>query len=286
MFQASGDLTAWDCNCSRCGIVRNVHAIVPSASFTLLAGAELLSEYRFGTRVAVHCFCRVCGVTPFYTPRSNPDGVAVTVACLEPGTLRCLTVRPFDGKNWEAAFAATGIALCSRPLAGEVGKGASAQETAVYLPLGRSDIAAALRKRGTPVQEVPMLRELTMPADHPETIHYLRSRGYTVRVDHRPVAETTHIWLLGDAEQGAPSAAGSVASKGLGATVTPAAIDAAWQQPAVYLPMGRSILAKTLRGLGVPVKEVPMHPLVRVDSSQAEMAAFLRSLGYAVIKER
>ena len=55
----------------------------------------------------------ICGVQAFYVPRSNPDGVAVTVACVAPGSVRTLTVRAYDGTNWEAAHAASGIAAQS-----------------------------------------------------------------------------------------------------------------------------------------------------------------------------
>ena len=36
--------------------------------------------------VAKHTFCRVCGIHPFYTPRSHPDGVDVNVRCLDRST--------------------------------------------------------------------------------------------------------------------------------------------------------------------------------------------------------
>ncbi|EEC84541.1 hypothetical protein OsI_31280 [Oryza sativa Indica Group] len=67
----------------------NAHFVVPASKFTLAAGAgESLTTYTFGTHTAKHTFCRVCGITSFYTPRSNPDGVAVTAACVDPGTWR------------------------------------------------------------------------------------------------------------------------------------------------------------------------------------------------------
>jgi len=110
----SANLVAWDCNCSICAMKRNVHAIVPAAAFTLLTPPARLSEYRFGTCTARHLFCSTCGICAFYHPRSNPDGVAVTVACIAPGTVRAVEVRAFDGRNWEAACAATAIAAASR----------------------------------------------------------------------------------------------------------------------------------------------------------------------------
>ncbi|KAG8056707.1 hypothetical protein GUJ93_ZPchr0002g22955 [Zizania palustris] len=41
----------------------------------------------FGTHTAKHTFCKVCGITSFYRPRSNPDGISITVAYVDPGTL-------------------------------------------------------------------------------------------------------------------------------------------------------------------------------------------------------
>lgn len=43
--------------------------------------------------MAQHLFCRACGVVPFYRPRSNPDGWAVTVHCLEAGTVTGIEVK-------------------------------------------------------------------------------------------------------------------------------------------------------------------------------------------------
>lgn len=57
---------------------------------------------------------RVCGVQSFYVPRSNPDGVAVTIYCVEPGTLRSAEVRAYDGRDWEASHARSGIQALSK----------------------------------------------------------------------------------------------------------------------------------------------------------------------------
>ncbi len=92
---------ALDCNCSICLKKGFVHLIVPPTRFELLRGAEALSEYRFGTGVARHTFCRTCGVHPFYTPRSHPDHVDVNVRCLDGDAFDTFTVRPFDGRHWE-----------------------------------------------------------------------------------------------------------------------------------------------------------------------------------------
>jgi len=79
-----------------------LHLIVPASRFRLLSGAEALSNYTFNTGTAKHFFCEICGVRPFYVPRSNPDGYSVNVRCLETSTVRSVKVLPFDGRNWEA----------------------------------------------------------------------------------------------------------------------------------------------------------------------------------------
>ena len=46
----------------------------------------------------------MCGVQSFYTPRSNPDGRGIAVHCLDPGTVRDVTITKFDGQNWEQSM--------------------------------------------------------------------------------------------------------------------------------------------------------------------------------------
>ena len=89
------------CNCSICTKSGFLHLIVPASRFRLLAGAEDLTTYRFNTKVAKHTFCRVCGIKPFYVPRSNPDGFSVNVHCLETEAIERIEVADFDGQNWE-----------------------------------------------------------------------------------------------------------------------------------------------------------------------------------------
>lgn len=95
-----------ECNCSICTRKGYVHWIVPREAFTLLAGADALTTYRFGTGVAQHHFCRTCGCAPFYVPRSHPDGIDVNVRCLDDVDLATVRVQPFDGRNWEESVQA------------------------------------------------------------------------------------------------------------------------------------------------------------------------------------
>lgn len=93
---------ALECNCSICEKKGFLHLIVPRERFTLLTPEDALSTYRFGTGVARHTFCRTCGVHPFYTPRSHPDGVDVNVRCLDGDVRSRFLVTAFDGRHWEA----------------------------------------------------------------------------------------------------------------------------------------------------------------------------------------
>ena len=89
------------CNCSICTRSGYLHLVVPAARFRLLRGQDDLSTYTFGTGVAKHQFCRVCGIKSFYVPRSNPDGFSVNVNCLDPATIEKINTSAFDGRNWE-----------------------------------------------------------------------------------------------------------------------------------------------------------------------------------------
>ena len=103
--EAPARIEAHECNCSICSRSGYLHLIVPGTRFRLLSGHEVLQSYRFGTGVAEHRFCRVCGIKSFYVPRSNPDGISVNVRCLDDGSVEALTIEPFDGRNWEQGAA-------------------------------------------------------------------------------------------------------------------------------------------------------------------------------------
>ncbi|KAJ4706855.1 centromere protein V [Melia azedarach] len=113
--QAPKNIVVWDCNCSICSMRGSVHFIVPSKMFELLGDSkEFLTTYTFGTHTAKHTFCKVCGITSFYFPRSNPDGIAITFKCVDPGTLSHIEIKHYDGKNWEISYDQSGVASCSK----------------------------------------------------------------------------------------------------------------------------------------------------------------------------
>jgi hypothetical protein len=99
--EAPAELDVLECNCSICTKSGYLHLIVPKSHFSLLRGSDSVSSYAFNTGTAKHLFCKVCGIKSFYVPRSNPDGYSVNARCLDSNTIVKMTVRPFDGKNWE-----------------------------------------------------------------------------------------------------------------------------------------------------------------------------------------
>ena len=90
-----------DCDCSICSKVGFLHLIVPAERFSLVSGADALTQYSFNTGVARHLFCSTCGVKSFYIPRSHPNGVSVNARCIDAGSIVAMTIRPFDGRDWE-----------------------------------------------------------------------------------------------------------------------------------------------------------------------------------------
>ncbi len=111
-------LTVWICNCSICDMKKNYHFIVNCKNFHVDRGQDNITEYTFNTGVAKHKFCKTCGICSFYHPRSNPDGIAVTLSCLDnyqelirDGRVRYKT---FDGINWENFIDKSGIKVHSK----------------------------------------------------------------------------------------------------------------------------------------------------------------------------
>uniref|UniRef100_A0A8C7MKZ8 Centromere protein V n=1 Tax=Oncorhynchus kisutch TaxID=8019 RepID=A0A8C7MKZ8_ONCKI len=97
----SPDLLVFDCDCSICTKKQNHHFIVPENQFNLLQGLEIINTYTFNTHIGKHTFCSTCGVQSFFTPRSNPDGYGIAPHCLDPGTVRSVTVEKFCGQKYE-----------------------------------------------------------------------------------------------------------------------------------------------------------------------------------------
>ena len=98
------DIELIDCNCSMCRMTGYLHLIVSDGDFRILTGKTKLTKYVFNTKTAKHYFCSICGVKSFYVPRSHPDGFSVNARCLDSGTVKSMTVEPFDGLNREKQY--------------------------------------------------------------------------------------------------------------------------------------------------------------------------------------
>ena len=113
-------IKVWDCNCSDCSMRGNAHFIIPGDAFQLEGSDE---EYRaktilylWGTKTAQRRFCKRCGILPWYVPRSNPDGIAITFACVNfaEGNTPKVDKCHYDGINWEKSRAESGISKESK----------------------------------------------------------------------------------------------------------------------------------------------------------------------------
>ena len=105
-FRVTADLDGVTiCNCSICAKKGIWHLIVPPERFELLRGKDDLATYEFNTGTAKHTFCKVCGIHPFYVPRSDPDKIDVNARCLDGFDELSITPKRFDGRNWEDAMA-------------------------------------------------------------------------------------------------------------------------------------------------------------------------------------
>ncbi|WP_246510523.1 GFA family protein [Bradyrhizobium glycinis] len=102
--RAPRELSAIRCNCSICQMSGFLHLLVRGDKLGIECGEEFLSTYRFNKNIARHTFCRVCGVKPFYRPRSNPSGFSVNIRCLDRRTIEGIRINEFDGEYWEEAF--------------------------------------------------------------------------------------------------------------------------------------------------------------------------------------
>ena len=99
-FRITADVTdVYRCDCSLCRMKNALMTTVPEDDFTLLSGADVLSEYNWNTGVARHFFCSTCGIYPFHKKRAMPDHYGVNVNCLEGFDASALNVRQAEGKG-------------------------------------------------------------------------------------------------------------------------------------------------------------------------------------------
>lgn len=84
-----GFASARRCTCSICRMRGAVAVTSTPDAFRITKGEVEVATYRFNTKTAEHHFCSICGIYTHHRRRSNPEQLAVNVACLE-------GVSPFD----------------------------------------------------------------------------------------------------------------------------------------------------------------------------------------------
>ncbi|MEZ8775663.1 GFA family protein [Vibrio sp. 10N.247.310.17] len=104
---ATKKLTVTLCNCDICYKHGHQELMIPEERFVLHKGQANLKPYRFGDCIADHTFCVVCGVMPFYRPKSHPEGYfSVNARCLNLKQSEHIEYVDFDGQNWVASIKA------------------------------------------------------------------------------------------------------------------------------------------------------------------------------------
>jgi hypothetical protein len=85
--------------------MRSWNVVLKPEAFRLLAGADALGDYRFGTLQGHHHFCRTCGIRPF--SRGDPGarrrvrlGLSLLPRRRPAGRLATAPVRYADGRNY------------------------------------------------------------------------------------------------------------------------------------------------------------------------------------------
>ena len=65
------------CDCSICRRRGSTMIVCNRDDLVVSSGQEMLTEYRFNTKVAVHYFCSRCGIYTFHKMRKLPDKYAI-----------------------------------------------------------------------------------------------------------------------------------------------------------------------------------------------------------------
>ena len=71
------------CNCTMCKRKNAKMNILPKESIQSIQGEENLSLYQFGTNVAKHYFCKKCGIYTHHHRKSDPNGIAINIGCID-----------------------------------------------------------------------------------------------------------------------------------------------------------------------------------------------------------
>ncbi|MEM7345805.1 MAG: GFA family protein [Chloroflexota bacterium] len=100
-FSAPEIVDGMQCNCSICkrkGAIMSNFTIPPEAMEVTIMD-DALSTYQFGSKVAKHHFCKMCGIFTFVETRLNPGEYRVNLGCVDDLDLFTLPTTLFDGQS-------------------------------------------------------------------------------------------------------------------------------------------------------------------------------------------
>ena len=63
--------------------------MVSKDNVKIIKGKDNLSSYKFNTMIAEHFFCKTCGIYTHHNRRSDPNGAAINIGCID-------EINPFD----------------------------------------------------------------------------------------------------------------------------------------------------------------------------------------------
>lgn len=86
--------TIKQCNCSICIRKNAKMCMVSQDSVKIIQGEENLTSYKFNTMIAEHFFCKTCGIYTHHNRRSDPNGAAINIGCID----------EIDSFDYEAEF--------------------------------------------------------------------------------------------------------------------------------------------------------------------------------------
>ncbi len=83
-FEIDTDLSVVkQCNCSICKRKYAKMGIASKNDLKIIKGKDNLTMYQFGTNIAKHYFCKICGIYTHHARRSDPNGIGFNLGCLE-----------------------------------------------------------------------------------------------------------------------------------------------------------------------------------------------------------
>ena len=84
IFEVDTDLSVIkQCNCSICKRKYSKMGMAKKEDLKIIKGSENLTLYKFGSNVAKHYFCKICGIYTHHGRKSDPNGIGFNIGCLD-----------------------------------------------------------------------------------------------------------------------------------------------------------------------------------------------------------